>query len=98
LIAIDSTSGPGIKFVEGSTIDSSTIKVSSRYSTRITIENSNVSLEDLIKDLNTTLAKYRSLSEDVFLTSFRGIRKDGKFRRRIDWDTVRGMILSTLSK
>lgn len=98
LIATDSTSGPGIKFVKGNTIDSKKIKVSSRHSTRITIENAGILEEDLIDNLNKIVDKYRTLSEDVFLTSFRGVRKDGKFRRRIDWDTARKIILAGLSK
>lgn len=99
LIATDSTSGPGIKFVRGESIESSKIKVSSRHSTRITIKNSgNIDLDKLILVLNRIVDIYRKMSEDVFLTSFRGMRKDDKFRRRIDWDTARKIILAGLAK
>lgn len=97
LIATDSTSGPGIKFVRGDTIPADSIKVSSRHSTRITINNAVGDLDSLIATLNQLVEKYRKASHDVFLTSFRGIRHDGKFRRRIDWDTARSIILAGLS-
>jgi hypothetical protein len=95
LIAIDNTTGATIKFVEGSTIPSEEIKVSSRSLTRIAIdsEEENFDSANLIAEANKILGSYRELSSDVFLTAFKGLRADNAYRRRIDWNTA-GRILN----
>lgn len=95
LIAIDNTTGATIKFVEGSTIPSEEIKVTSRSLTRISIDAADWAVDSskLIEEANKILESYRKLSCDVFLTAFKGLRADKAYRRRIDWTTA-GRILN----
>jgi hypothetical protein len=46
------------------------------------------SLDDLINEANAVISEYRDISHDVFLTSFKGLRIDGLYRRRLDWNTT----------
>lgn len=95
LIAIDNTTGATIKFVDGSTIPSDEIKVTSRSITRISVDAVDAAFDspDLIAEANKILENYRELSSDVFLTAFKGLRADNAYRRRIDWNTA-GRILN----
>ncbi len=89
LIAIDDTEKASIRFLHGNEIAAEEIKVSSRSRTRI----SGLDIDDeLLRALNRTLEEYRERTEDVFLTSFKGLRKDGRYRRRLDWKTAKKII------
>jgi hypothetical protein len=91
LRAIDGTRFPTIAFIEAQLVPSSKIKVSSRHLTRIQVpQEINLSL------LNEKLKKLRQITNDFFLTPFRGLRKDGKFRRRLDFQLARKIIESCL--
>jgi hypothetical protein len=46
-------------------------------------------VDDLIDESNGILKEIRNMTQDVFLTSFKGIRKDGKYRRRLDFGIAR---------
>ena len=94
LRAIDGTSGASIRFCSGDEIPSDKIKHSSRSLTRISIIP-NLTVEqqaELIQHCNATIANYREKTSDVFMTSFKGLRKDGKYRRRIDFVTARHIL------
>ena len=88
LSAIDGTKAASIKFRPGIDFDPATIKVSSRSLTRIhsdfMAQNPEL-LETIIHEANLLLADYRTLTNDVYLTSFKGLRADGNYRRRLDW-------------
>jgi len=94
LKAVDSTSGASIEFIDGSLISSHDIKVSSRAITRIKLprELTTKELELLIVESNKILCKYRRINQDVFMTSFKGLRKDSKYRRRLDFATAKAII------
>jgi hypothetical protein len=98
LFAVDMTKGPSIRFVAGSEIAEGEIKHTSRAITRISlgtsISNWVLKNPDVIESANQVLAKYRMVTRDVFLTSFKGLRDDGEYRRRLDWDTA-GRVLAT---
>ena len=73
-----------MRFVDGDSIDSKSIKVSSRTITRIS------GLEDVsIEDLNAALAQYRALTGDFDMCTFMGKANDGNYRRRLDWKQAR---------
>jgi hypothetical protein len=91
LCAIDNTRIPSIAFIDAQLVPKKKIKVSSRHLTRIYTEKK-VSLVLL----NEKLAQIRELTNDFLLTPFRGIRKDGKFRRRLDFQLARKIIISSL--
>ena len=91
LRAIDGTRFPSIAFIEASQVPENKIKVSSRHLTRIHIPHEvNLTL------LNEKLKELREITNDFFLTPFRGLRKDGKFRRRLDFQLARKIIKSCL--
>lgn len=88
LIAIDNNTEASIRFVMGDEIPKEEIKHSSRSRTRIAIP-AHISLEKLIDRANTIIGELRESTQDVLLTSFKGLRKDDKYRRRIDFATAR---------
>jgi len=89
LCAIDNTRAPSIAFIPSWLVPKKRIKTSSRHLTRISIKEK-VDL-DL---LNEKLAQIREFTCDFLLTPFRGLRKDGKFRRRLDFQLARKIIES----
>jgi hypothetical protein len=91
LRAIDGTRFPTIAFIEASQVPERKIKVSSRHLTRI-----HVSQEISLSLLNEKLKELREITNDFLLTPFRGLRKDGKFRRRLDFQLARKIIKSCL--
>ena len=93
---VDSTSGPSIEFVEGATIDRSKIKVSSRALTRVSLACQVEDRSKFLNKCNEIFNEYRIKTSDVFLTSFKGLRKDGMYRRRLDFLTAKNVILEAL--
>lgn len=87
LIAIDGTSRNSIRFVKGEEIASSKIKASSRSITRIAVDEniSNEDIESIIQRANSILEYHRLETSDLFMTPFKGLRKDGKYRRRLSF-------------
>jgi hypothetical protein len=92
LRAIDGTSYPSIAFIEAKQVPKNKIKVSSRHLTRIHIPSQEINLNSL----NEKLKEFREKTNDFFLTPFRGLRKDGKFRRRLDFQLAKKIIESCL--
>ena len=86
LVGIDSTAGPSIRFCRGEEI-SCEIKHSSRSITRI----GGIDRPD-IDGLNEQLRLFRKRTCDVFLTPFKGLRKDGMYRRRISYSMARRFV------
>lgn len=91
---VDNTTEDSISFFVGETIDSEKVKPSSRAFTRIS--GPDFSSEEqriqFIEIANNLLFSYRNKTQDVFMTSFKGLRKDGKYRRRLDFKTVRSLL------
>jgi hypothetical protein len=99
LYAVDMTKAPSIRFVPGHEIAASDIKHTSRAITRIHSDAlTKVDLEVVIKLCNEKLANYRERTKDVFLTSFKGLRDDGKYRRRLDWETAQRIVATSLTE
>lgn len=91
LNAIDNTTSASIKFRPGPEIDQRKIKQTSRSLTRISspfLKTSKDDLDQIISRANQILATYREQTQDVFLTSFKGLRDDQMYRRRLDWGTA----------
>ncbi len=89
LIAVDNTRKPSIKFCDGSLIDSNKVRNSSRSITRISID---ADINKLIIGLNNTLSALRENTSDIFLTPFKGMRADNKYRLRLDYKLARHVI------
>lgn len=84
LIAIDNTRAPSIRFCRGSDLRGYPIGNTSRMITRIAGEfDRNVNA--LAERLNEKMAEFRRETYDVYLTPFKGLRKDGFYRRRLSF-------------
>ena len=90
LIALDNTVGPSIRFCEVGELKNYKIEESSRAITKISVP-----FEVNIDDINERLNDFREFTHDLTLTAFRGLRKDGKYRRRLDWRTAARIIIAT---
>ncbi|WP_346678676.1 hypothetical protein [uncultured Brachyspira sp.] len=95
LIAIDNTIEPSIKFVNGEEISPDRIRVSSRSITRIMIPTK-YKINNIIEKLNYNLNIFRKETYDLFLTPFKGLRKDNYYRRRLDYKLAKKLIEETL--
>lgn len=91
LIAIDNTKFDSIEFILGENIDPKSIKNTSRAITRISI-NSPFDTISIVNKANEIIQEYRNNTHDVFMTSFKGLRIDGKYRRRLDFKTARNIL------
>ena len=89
LIAIDNTIEPSIRFCNGDEINPDKVGNSSRSITRIAID---CDVKKLTKNLNEMLNEFRKETHDIFLTPFKGLRKDLKYRRRLDYAMARSII------
>ncbi len=89
LIAIDNTIEPSIRFCNGEDIDPNKIGNSSRSITRISID---CDIDKLVKNLNEMINEFRKETFDIFLTPFKGLRRDLKYRRRLDYELARNII------
>lgn len=89
LVCIDNHREPSIRFCNGNEI-SRDVKHSDRLITRIDCDVKDI--DKTVKILNKQLDEIRKNTHDVFLAPFKGLRKDGHYRRRIDYDLVRRMI------
>lgn len=93
-----------MKFVLGNEINSEEINIFSRLRTRFLIlddkgrELSPTKVNVLVRELNKFLKYYRSETEDIFLTAFKGLRDDGKYRRRLDFNKARQIVDACLAK
>ena len=45
-----------------------------------------------VQKTNNELSEFRNSTKDVFLTPFKGLRKDGMYRRRMDYQLARNFI------
>ena len=87
LIALDNTVGPSIRFCDASELAGYRVKQTGRHITKLFVDGS-IRLEKW----NEFLKDFRVKTGDVLMTSYKGIRKDGKYRRRLDWQLARGII------
>jgi len=100
LICIDNTKEESIRFCPPSeikrkneksgAIEARKMKISDRLLTKIKVDKKITESE--IEILNTELKKVRKKTHDVFFAPFKGLRKDGKYRKRVDFIFVRNLI------
>ena len=87
LIAIDNTVSASIRFCPAAELKDYPIRVHCRSITKI-----GVPWDVDIEMINARLATIREKTHDVFLTAFRGMRRDGYYRRRLDWALSRAIV------
>lgn len=90
LIAIDNTVSASIRFCRPEELGDYKVRAHCRSITKI-----GVPWDVDIDGLNTRLAEIRENTHDVFLTAFKGLRRDGCYRRRLDWGLARAIIDET---
>ena len=87
LIAIDNTVSASIRFCPPAELGDYPVRVNCRSITKIGVPwDVNIDL------LNARLKTIREKTHDVFLTAFKGIRRDGHYRRRLDWTLSRAIV------
>ena len=89
-ISFDNTRNRSIRFCDTDEIKSYEIKISSRFITRISGDFGDVS--QIIPKLNQSINQYRDATSDLFLTPFKGMRRDGQYRRRMFYSQARAFI------
>lgn len=87
LIALDNVREASIRFCDVMELVDYQVKSSGRHITKL-----RVSGDIKIPAWNEYLDWFREQTQDVLMTSYKGIRKDGKYRRRLDWKLARGII------
>ena len=78
-----------IKFVKGDSIPENKVKKTSRNMVRFKMD-SKIS----INKLNAKLNNFLKNDGEIFLSPFKNLRKDNKYRRRLDFNTIRRIIES----
>jgi len=104
LINIDATDiNKKVSFCDGENILKSDVGYHSRLRTRIDIltpdnkKLSSTQLKSIINICNKVLNDYRKTTQDIFLTSFKGLRTDSRYRRRLDYSTARLIVSKAYS-
>ena len=92
LIALDNTKEASIRFCHPDELGGYKIDQSSRSITRIKTPTS-VNIDKL----NSILSEFRKKTGDTLMCCYRGIRLDGQYRRRLDWNIARGIIHIAIS-
>lgn len=87
IVLYDSTKQASIRFVRGDEISS--VSKNGRHITRVSGVNIETNLDKFIGCCNEELEIYRNKTKDVFLTTHRGLREDGQFRRRLSFKQAR---------
>ena len=73
-------------------IEARKMKISDRLLTKMDTDIEDI--DSAIETLNKELDRIRKKTHDVFFAPFKGLRKDGKYRRRVDFIFVRNLINS----
>ena len=87
-----------MKIANGENIIPTLIKDTSRSFTRISGLPESIDRNEFISLCNIILEDYRQKTKDVLMTSFKGLRSDGKYRRRLDFRTVRCILNKALKQ
>lgn len=87
LIALDNTLEPSIRFCDVENLAGYRVKKTGRHITKLFVDG-----PIRIDKWNSFLNEFRVETKDVLMTSYKGIRKDGMYRRRLDWQLARGII------
>ena len=87
LIALDNTFGPSIRFCDVQELRGYRVKDTGRHITKLMVGG-----HIRIAEWNAALTAFREETRDVLMTCYKGIRKDGRYRRRCDWALARGLI------
>ena len=90
LIALDNTREASIRFCPVEELADYRVKPSGRHITKLRVRG-----PVRISEWNRRLDRFRRDTSDVLMTCYKGIRRDGMYRRRCDWNLARGVIHSS---
>jgi hypothetical protein len=90
VFALDARTGPTIRFALGDEVKEDRVKRSSRHVLRVDVdlEADHAQVLQVVECANRILADFRQTTRDVPLTAAKSRRRDGLFRRRLDFDKV----------
>lgn len=89
LISIDNTISPSIRFCDTEELMHYQVSHKCRSITKISVPEY---IHKDIQTLNNILNDIRNNTYDIFLTAFKGLRKDGYYRRRLHFSLARSII------
>ena len=89
LIALDNTKEASIRFCDVEELSDYTVKPTGRHITKIKFDGS-----VHIDGWNETINIFRNKTKDMLMTSYKGLRRDGMYRRRCDWALAKGIMSS----
>lgn len=92
----DNTEGPSIAFTPGEEIGRANVKASSRHLTRVSGLPERVSAERFAAACNRRLSSFRKAGGDFLMAPFKGLRKDGFYRRRLSFALARRLMDAAL--
>lgn len=95
---IDATLQGRIGFFYGKFVPDARISKQSRTITKVSGLPDDIDLEDFLITCTEILEDYREETKDALLTAFKGLRKDGKYRRRLDYSTARNIMNLAVEK
>jgi hypothetical protein len=87
LIALDNTREASIRFCDVRELKDYQVSDKCRHITKLFVP-----WKVSIEACNEVISVFREATKDVLLTCYRGIRKDGMYRRRLDWNIARDII------
>lgn len=87
LIALDNTKEASIRFCDVRELRDYRVLDSGRHITKM-----HVPWKVNLDKCNAVLSSFRAKTADVLMTCYRGIRKDGMYRRRLDWNLARDVL------
>jgi hypothetical protein len=95
--AIDDSVSESIYFCKPEEIPLEKVKVSARLLTRVNVADVE-DVDGLMAEVNQLITTWRHETQDVALTAFKGMRKDGVFRRRLDYANARSLLSQAICK
>ncbi len=93
---IDNSSEASIEFLVGDEISEDKIKCTSRSLTRVSGLPVDIDVNLFVSVCNNKLETLRATTYDIALTSFKGLRKDCFYRKRLDYTTARKILNTAL--
>lgn len=103
LLAVDNNREESIYFTHTQNLTYNLVnKPTSRAKSRITIDFTKINHfvefdeHELIEEANLLIQEYRDKTHDLLLSPFKGIRKDGKYRRRLDFRCAKKIIIKAI--
>ena len=87
LIALDNTQEASIRYCPVEELSDYKVRHTGRHITKLRVEG-----DINVERWNQYINEFRQKTSDFLMTCYKGIRKDGNYRRRLDWKLARGIV------